>query len=90
MRNEQHRQNLCATGVLCIYLGFRFQAYFDPIIWPVIGSRIGIGNSAYRGKTQFFRRTTSGFTVLALRLPFGLWFDRQPFPPFSLISGFCS
>ena len=45
MRREEQRQNLCAIGVLCIFLGFMFQAYFDPIIWPVVGSRIGIGHS---------------------------------------------
>ena len=30
-----------------------------------------LANRASRGKTQFFRRTTSGFTVSVLRLPFG-------------------
>ena len=49
-----------------------------------------LANRASRGKTQFFRRTTSGFTASVLRLPLGLRFVLQPYPPFSLISGFCS
>ena len=49
-----------------------------------------LADRASRGKTQFFRRTTSGFTASVLRLPFGLRFVEQPCPPFSLVSGFCS
>ena len=49
-----------------------------------------LANRASRGKTQFFRRTTSGFTVSVLRLPFGFQIVEHPCPPFSLISGFCS
>ena len=45
---------------------------------------------ASQGKMQFFRHTTSGFTVLVLRLPFGLRFVLQSHPPFSLVSSFCS
>ena len=49
-----------------------------------------LADRASRGKTQFFRRTTSGFTASVLRLPFGLRIVKHPYPPFSLISGFCS
>ena len=72
---------------------------FDaPLLWPqltlghslfvALGCRLA--DRASRGKTRFFRRTTSGFTASVLRLPFGLRFHMQPYSPFSLISGFCS
>ena len=32
-----------------------------------------LADRASRGKTQFFHRTTSGFTASVLRLPFGFW-----------------
>jgi len=37
-----------------------------------------------------FAERPPGFTVLALRLPFVLRLIEQPYPPFSLVSGFCS
>ena len=53
-------------------------------------TRYSLADRASRGKTRFFHRTTSGFTVSVLRLPFGLRFVRQPYPPFGLVSSFCS
>lgn len=34
-----------AIGLLFLFQGFMLEAYADPIIWPIIGEKIGIGHS---------------------------------------------
>ena len=62
----------------------------DSWVWAFYRTYLLYATQASQGKTQVFHRTTSGFTLLALRLPFGLRFATQSRPPFSLISSFCS
>lgn len=62
------KDNACGiAGFLCLYTAFMVQIYIDPILWPVAGKMLGIGN-AYTLALTVSSMTSAVCTPIVVKL----------------------